>query len=208
MPPAAAPQPDQTDCPSSTGQTTPAIRALLVLGGECSQSMQRSRRALQGYRQCLALHQPAPLFILSGGNLQKRHGLLLPECEQMRRFLRAAGVPDCHIVTDAISRDTYANLLIGGMLAQEKGIGIQHTAIVTDAYHAPRIRRLHRLIYGHPPAAMQLACWPSSAWQKSREHLAYLALRSHLWWHGIAHGKPNDHWQYLQNYHPLHYSLQ
>lgn len=206
MPSAAAQRPDQPS--TATPEATPHIRALLVLGGECSQAMQRSRRALQHYQQSLALPEPPPLLILSGGNLQQRNGLLLPESEQMRRFLRAANVPDSHIVIDTISRDTYANLLIGGSLAQQQGIALQHTSIVTDAYHAPRIRRLHSLIYGQPPAAMQLAPWPATAWQQWRENLAYLALRTDLWRHRIQQGEPPEHWRYLLHHHPLHYSLQ
>lgn len=97
-----------------------------------------------------------------------------PEGDAMRRALLEMGVPEEHVISDPISRNTRENMQNSWAILQE--LGCKNPMIVTSDYHLPRALALAR-DYGVPAQGVGSLCKPGwNFWLKNhmREALAWV----------------------------------
>jgi uncharacterized SAM-binding protein YcdF (DUF218 family) len=157
------------------------VDVVLVLGGGhdgdglISYSSRRRARVAVALLEAGLAHQ----LIFSGGS---RPGTGVPaEADLMRDFALGLGAPPDRLLTEPEAGSTFENLRFG--LAQAKALGAERLAIVTDAFHLERARRLAAYL-GHSDVGLvsvdglRLAGPGDRVWSILREALA--------WWYNAA----------------------
>lgn len=98
------------------------------------------RRRVEG-ALALGRSSPDPFYVLTGG--AGRWGP--PEADVMKAELRAGGVPDERIATEAASNDTLSSIVNCARIIREHG-KVEAVFVCSDRYHVPRCRWLFWLL--------------------------------------------------------------
>ena len=113
----------------------------------------RTRRGVELYREGFV-----PRLLVTGGGVLARK---CPEAKQMAEIARRLGVPDCDLLVESRSSNTFDNVRFSRALLEAKGLldGLSTVLLVSSEWHMRRVLLTTKAYF---PSQVRLLCCPTT----------------------------------------------